>query len=408
MDMKTRILAALWFGSLVNYLDRVAISVAGPSIMKSLAISPASFGIILSAFSLGYVLTQLPGGLLADKFGAKVVLVAGPIFWAVFTGATGLAMTLAAFVAARLLFGISEGLTIASLHRLVGDRFDQRQRALAMGITLSALAVAPALAGPFVGWISATYGWRVMFFILMVPPLLASAFYQLAVPSIPAGQAQDQPDHDDEEGSVRAILIRPTFWLMCLYFFAYNIAFWGYIGWMPSYLSMAHHISLKSLGILAGIPYVFAFFGLLLAGWLAAHPLHNRRPLMIGIAFVCAGASLAVAYLADNLQQSLIGLSAAAFFLYGSQGATGALLLDLAPVRYRATYSGMVGTAGQLGGLIAPVVVGFLVNASGTFASGFGFMIGALCFAAVCVLSLSGPVALKIKRRAEKLSAVQV
>ncbi|QDC37266.1 MFS transporter [Sphingobium fuliginis] len=395
MNGQIRIIAALWLWMLVNYLDRVAISFAGPAIMKSLSLSPASFGIILSSFSVGYLLSQIPGGLIADRWGARLVLIVGPLFWAFFTGLTGLVSTLAAFVVVRVLFGISEGLAVPAIHRLVGDRFEPRERARALAIGLTALAIAPAVAGPFVGKLVAAFGWQAMFFMMMGPALLAAlTSYLLIPPAAPDHLAA--PSHDDKQaGSVRAVLRERSFWLMAGSYCCYNIAFWGYLGWMPSYLALAHNIDLKAAGPIAGVPYLFAFLGLLFWGWLGTGPFHHRRPQLITCSLLLAGASLFIAYRADTLMQSVAGLSSAAFFLYGCQGSLGAVILDLSPPSLRGTYIGIVSTAGQIGGLVAPGIVGLLVSATGSFSSGFTFMALALCTAAVGMFVLSPLVAAK-------------
>lgn len=383
---------------LVNYLDRVAISFAGPAIMKSLSLSPSSFGIILSSFGIGYLLSQIPGGLIADRWGARVVLVVGPIFWALFTGLTGLVSTLAAFIVVRVLFGISEGLSVPALHRLVGDRFEPRERARALAIGLTALAIAPAVAGPFVGKLVAAVGWQTMFFLMMLPALLAGLTSYFLIPPTQTKDMAQSADHGQQAGSVRAVLLKRSFWLMAGSYCCYNIAFWGYLGWMPSYLALAHNIDLKNAGPIAGIPYIFAFLGLLFWGWLGTGPFHHRRPLLITCSLLLAGASLFIAYRAETLTQSVAGLSSAAFFLYGCQGSLGAVILDLAPPPLRGTYIGIVSTTGQIGGLLAPGIVGFLVSATGSFSSGFTFMALALCAAAVGMFALAPLVAAKNER----------
>src|SRR5258708_14206 len=261
-------IAAIWLWMLVNYLDRVAISFAGPSIMKSLSLSPASFGIVLSSFGIGYLLSQIPGGLVTDRWGAKPVLVIGPLLWAFFTGLTGLVSTMAGFVIVRVLFGISEGLSVPALHRLVGDRFEPRERARALGIGLTALAIAPAAAGPFVGKLVASFGWQMMFISMTVPALLAALASQLLIPARGRGDRPRTLDRSGRSGSFREVLSERSFWLIAGSYCCYNVAFWGYLGWMPSYLALAHKIDLKSAGPIAGIPYVFAFLGLLFWGWL--------------------------------------------------------------------------------------------------------------------------------------------
>jgi MFS family permease len=154
-------------------------------------------------------------------------------------------------------------------------------------------------------------------------------------------------------------------------------------------LALARHINLKSVGPLASVPYLFAFVGMLVGGRLAGGPLNRYCPqLMVGC-FVGGGLSLALAYQVDSLAMSLAGLSGAAFFLFGTQGPIAKVALDLAPERQRAVYIGIYNTAGQFGGLIAPAAIGFLVGATGSFASGFGLMIAGLAAASVLLLALA-------------------
>jgi MFS transporter, ACS family, hexuronate transporter len=389
VNIKGRILAAVWFRYIANYLDRVAMSFAGPSIMKSLHMAPNTFGVVLSSFGVGYLLAQIPGGLLADRWGAKPLLVIGPIFWALFTGATGLVATVAGFVIVRVCFGLSEGISNSSVFKAIGDNFNSQQRARAMSTCVTALALAPAFAGPLVGALLSVHGWRGVFVMMMAPALIAALVNYLLIPgSRLAPDIVRGAPLVDGEGAFTDVLRRPSLWLISISQFAFNIAYWGYLSWMPSYLAFGHHIDLKAIGPLGGIPYIFAFFGLLFSGWLGSTILHRHRPQMLACFHVLAGLSLFFAYRAGTLPLSLAGLSSAAFFLYGNLGPAAAIMLDLSPERSRAAYAGIVATAGQLGATVSPAIVGFLVGATGTFASGFGFMIAGLCVAAGCMIAV--------------------
>ena len=388
MDTKTKVVVAVWFFQVANYLDRVAMSFAGPSMMKSLSMDPGTFGIVLSSFGIGYFLSQIPGGLLADRWGTRAIMVIGPIFWALFTGATGLVVTLVGFVVVRACFGVAEGISNASCYKVIGDNFSSQERARAVSIWATAFAVAPAFAGPLVGTILGDYGWQAVFFLMMIPALAAAVVNHKLIPAKPAEPAGVAQAGHGEHASFGQVLRHPSLWLISLSYFAFNIGYWGYLSWMPTYLSLEHHINVKSIGLLGGIPYVFALVGLMIAGWLGSGALYRHRLQLLVVMFFCAGLSLYFAYTADTLPMSLAGLSAAAFFIYGGFGPFGAILLDLAPERYRAAYSGVVSTAGQLGGVAAPVAIGFLVSATGTFASGFGFMIVGLCVSAACLCAL--------------------
>jgi sugar phosphate permease len=382
MSLKFRIgiIGALWFLGLVNYLDRVAMSFAGPFVMKSLHMSPADFGILLSSFSVGYVLAQAPGGLIADRLGARVILVVGPMLWALFTGATGLVATTAAFVAVRLLFGLSEGLSNSAMYKVVGENFEAKERSRVLAISTTAYPLAPAFAGALIGKLIITFGWKVMFMILAGPALIAALACYVLLPAPTVGQfvlpILNKP-------LFRAVLAKPSLWLLSLAAVAWNINYWGFLGWMPSYLALARHIDLKAVGPLGGVPYIFGFLGMVGVGWLGSGPLHRFCTRLVIGCFLGAGLSLYLAYEASSVQLSLIGLSGAAFFMFGGSAPIGKILLDMAPASHRGAYVGVYGTVGQIGGVVAPVIIGLLVTATGSFASGFSLLEGSICVAAV-------------------------
>lgn len=380
-----KILGALWFFQVVNYVDRVAISFAAPSIMSSMQMSHESFGLILSSFSIGYTLGQIPGGMLADRWGARRLMILAPILWALLTGMTGLVSTLAGFILVRALFGLSEGLSNSCGYKTIGDNFTSQQRSTAVAVWATAFAVAPMLAGPLVGLILADLGWRWLFAILALPALVVSAVNYFLIPRAPSREVHVKSAMTSSLGS---LLKKPSLWVLGIAYLSFNIAYWGYLGWMPSYLSSAHDIKIKELGLLGAIPYAFALAGLIIAGRLGSGLFYRHRPHMLIAYYLLAAIGLYLAYSATTLAGSLAGLSAAAFFLYGSLSSFGAIVLELAPEEGRATYSAAVTTLGQVGGILAPWIIGMLVGSSGNFALGFAFMASGLGLAAVLITCL--------------------
>src|ERR1700722_10808084 len=182
MDIKYRVLGLLWLMQLVNYLDRINISIAAPTMMKDLAITPGHFGFVLAAFALGYAIMQIPGGALGDKFGAKPVLIGSALAWAFFTGVTGLVGSLGTLIGARVLFGLSEGASNGPAFKLVGDYFTSRERAGANGAYLTSLALGPACVAPMAAWMLGLVGWHGMFFLFVIPAVLMAALLALAMP----------------------------------------------------------------------------------------------------------------------------------------------------------------------------------------------------------------------------------
>jgi MFS family permease len=383
------VVSALWFLFLVNYLDRVALSFAGPSIMKSLHMTPTDFGVVLGSFGIGYLLAQLPGGLLADRIGARAMLVISPLLWAVFTGLTGLATTIAVFVAVRICFGFSEGLSNTSAYKVVGEHFAPKGRARAVALNNTAIPLAPLFAGILVGKLVGAYGWQMMFFLMTIPAVLAALVTFSLIPGKPTYVAKPGELPAGENATLGQLFAMPSLRILCLACFAWNIPYWGFLGWMPSYLALARHIDLKSVGMLAAVPYLFAFLGMVIVGWLGSTVLHRRCSELIAICFLGGAGGLYFAFQAETLTYCLVGLSITAFFLFATLGPVGKTALDLAPERRRAAFVGIYNSVGQVGSIVAPPIIGFLVTKTGTFATGIGFMIGASIVAALCFIALA-------------------
>jgi len=381
------ILVAIWLMQFVNYVDRVVVSFAGPSMMTSLGIDTATFGIVLSSFAFGYFLSQIPGGLLADRWGARAVVTVGPLFWALFTGMTGLVSAIAALIAVRVLFGASEGLSNSASYKLIGDNFAEKDRARAVSVWVTAFAVAPAVTGPIVGWLLASYRWQEVFVLMAIPALLVAGLnYAL----IPAPRLEAVHVADPGTGSnVRQVRREPTLWLICGAYGFWNVAYWGFLGWMPSYLALERHIDIKASGMLGGMPYLFGLAGGLTAGLVGTRLGRGGRPYLLAGTYLLGCVALYAAFASATLAMSVAALSVAGFFIYAGLTTYGTIVIDLSPPQARAAYAGIVSTAGQLGAILAPAVIGFLVKQTGSFGAGFACMSAALCMAAACALALA-------------------
>lgn len=382
MKPRTRLVSTLWLSQLVNSLDRVAIGFAGPAIMSALALSPSEFGIIMSSFGVGYFIAQAPGGFLADRWGTRTMLVLGPLLWALFTGITGLVSTLASFVVVRFCFGLSEGLTNTSISKAIGETFAPEHRARTIAICTTALTVGPAVGGPLVGVLIGAWGWQAAFYLLTIPSLIAAAAAWLFLPKRPA-KTSGEPGEMRSGPGLWSVLRQPRVMLLAGATFAWNIPYWGYMSWMPTYLANSRNLDIKAAGMLGGVPYILAFFGVILGGWLGSR-FHRFCPLIVTLAFFAAGLFMIFAYQANTVTLAVIGLSGAAFCLFGSIGPIGKIGLDLAPDHQRGAFIGVVLTVGQIGAICAPALIGFLVDWTHNFAAGFAFMVGALWVSAAC------------------------
>ena len=378
------VLGLIWLMMFVAYFDRINITVAGPAIVKSLGLAPSAFGLVLAAFTFGYALMQIPGGALADRFGSRPLLIFALIFWSIFTGLTGVVTSLATLVAVRVLFGLGAGLENGAQFKLIGDHFSSRHRSGANAAFLSALSLGPAFAAPLAGWLVVHAGWRGLFFWFTVPGLVVAVLLALFLPRT---SPEPEAARRSSGGWGEALGARPT-WLAFVAYLTFNIAFWGFIGWMPSYLNATRHIALAQLGVVASVPYFCGFAGTVVVGWLGSTLLARHRAALVAGAYLLAGVALYVAFSADSVAGSIGGLSCAAFFLYGGFGPFWAVALDFIAPDMRGSVSGFVNFGGQIGGFFAPIVVGAIVGATKSFSGGFVFMIAALLVSAATLIWL--------------------
>ena len=163
------VLAALFFLSMILYLDRAAISSAKTSVATALSLSDAAMGAVFSAFALGYAFAQIPSGWLADRFGPRVTLAFVVALWSVFTVLTGVASGLATLLVVRFLFGAAEAGAFPGSARVIYNWLPPRMHGIANGILFSGALVGGAVAFPFFQWLLGAHGWRMAFFLLGVP-----------------------------------------------------------------------------------------------------------------------------------------------------------------------------------------------------------------------------------------------
>jgi len=404
MSLRYKLLMLTWLLQFVNYLDRVSISVAAPSMMKALNLDAQQLGVIFAAFALGYALMQLPGGMLSDRFGTKALLVVAPLLFSLFTGLTGFATSVAALVVVRFCFGLSEGSCNAAVYKLVADNFSSKDAARAHSVWLSALAIGPAVVAPIVVWLLVRGPWQHVFFFFAIPGVIVSLLIFTLIPPQAAGTKSSAADRAERRSQWASFIRLKSTWLLFFGYLTFSIGYWGFLGWVPSYLSAQRHIDLKALGFAASIPYVFGFIGLIVFGTLASGSLHRKRPIMLALGYVGTAIALYFTFTADDPAVCIAGLSAAAFLLYGSLSPYAGLVAHLAPEGARGGYAGFINTGGQIGGLAAPLVVGAIVKASGSYNGGFMFMIGALAIGAVCFAFLQP----QVTRRQSALLNVQV
>ena len=383
---KWSILFLIWLMMLVAYFDRIDMAVAGPSLMAALHLSKAQFGWVLAAFTFGYATMQVPGGALADKIGSRPLLVAAILIWSAFTALTGLASSLVSLIAIRVAFGFGEGIEVGPQFKLIGDYFTSKERSRANAIFLSALALGPALGTPVAAWVIREYGWRQMFFVFAFPGLTMAVLLLLF---LPAGKPSTAAAVEGSaRAGFRAALRQPEAWCCAVGYLLFNATFWGFLSWVPTYLTVQRQITLAKMGFVGSIPYLCGFVGMVLAGHLGATRLLDRRAGLVAGCFLLAAVFLFLAVQATQASLCIAWLSVAAFFIYGAFGPFWSLAIGLASPEVRGAFTGFVNFCGQVGAFCAQILIGILADKMHSFDGAIFFMVGTISLAAGAMIVL--------------------
>ncbi|MBN8930245.1 MAG: MFS transporter [Rhodospirillales bacterium] len=404
-------LVLLVLSGVVNYIDRATLAVGNPLIREELGLSVSDMGLLLSAFLWAYAFSQLPAGALVDRFGPRRMLPLALGLWSLAQLAGGLVTSFGQFFGARMLLGVGEAPQFPSSARVVRDWFHIGGRGTATGIWNCSSTLGTAISAPLLTVLMLNFGWRWMFVIMGVAGLLvAAAFYLLHrdprhVP-LDAAERAYLTEGDEAEGQSqvtwrewkRLFAFRTT-WGMIIGFFGTIYVTWVYNAWLPGYLEMQRHISISKTGWIAAIPYIFGVIGSLLGGrladWLVTRgvsPMNSRKYPMTASLLLTAGFT-AWAALTPSDWLSVACISVSLFLLYVSSATAWAMAPVAAPAHCTASIGAMQNFGGYFGGALAPMLTGFIVQATGSFVPALLLAAGvALCAAVGYFLVVGDPV----------------
>jgi len=212
-----KILTLLFLISVVSYIDRINIAVAGKGMMEEYGIDPVSMGVLFSSFVLGYALFQLPGGALADRFGGKLTLFVALIWWSVFTALTGIAGDVALylgfsvmpfFIFVRFLVGAGEAAAFPSYNRIVASELPEDKKGLGMGVSIGGIGVGAALTPPFVVLVMENLGWRWAFYLSALLGIVLALLWWVSV-------NEKRVEKIEESGNFLQVLKKKEVWGPC-------------------------------------------------------------------------------------------------------------------------------------------------------------------------------------------------
>lgn len=409
----------IFFITLVNFIDRSAISfVIGP-LKEEFHFSDTQFGMILSAFGLGYILLTAFGGWLVDRWGAKIVWPLAAISWSLCVAFLGFAVGFWSFIGLRLLLGMTEGPHFPAVTRAVSDWLPPSERARALSFALVAIPLSSVVGAPITSYLVADLGWRMMFFIISAVGILwALVWYKVftdrpeSSPHVNAAELQwirqeKSQKNTDEKIDWRFLLTHPTLIANNIAYFAFGYMLFFATLWLPGYFLRQHGLDLKSTGWYLVIPWLvgslFLKFGGILSDYLYKKTGNRRlaRSHVIWTSQLLAALSFLALGFTSSLSMSLVYLSLGLGFGLLPQPAFFTVNIDVAKER-SASSQGVTSSCLSLAGIIAPVLTGWLIDLTGNYQAAFLLLAGITGLAVLTVILFHNPDRIWSKRLAYK------
>ena len=250
----------LGLGVLINYFDRVNLSVAHNSLRDSFGMSDITFGYLLSAYSWTYAAMQLPSGTLLDRFGVRRVMLIGVLLWSLASGLAAVATSVVLLFAARLLLGIGEAPTFPANAKAIGQWFPEEERGMPTAIFDSAAKLSIGLGTPLLGLVLLRFGLRANFATTAFLSLLYAGLFAWLYrdPRSHESQASGGRQLASQHGMLRKLLRQRKIWGLALGSGAYNYCFYLLLTWLPVYLESGVRMSAHRAVLLSGIPWIIA------------------------------------------------------------------------------------------------------------------------------------------------------
>lgn len=407
MHRRYRIYGLLFFLTVINYFDRVVLSIAMPVLAVTFALTPVSEGWLLSAFIWIYVLLQVPGGVVLDRWGTRRLTAAAVGFWSLATAATALSTSYAFLLVTRVLLGVGEAPTFPAGIRAVREWAPMRERAWATAIFQAGPAFGTATSAIAIGWLITVAGWRTAFAVSgglgLVWVLVWLAWFRDPAEAawLSPGErqmilAERSPGGVSGLGlSITELAQSRTMWGLFIVQGCVNYTQYLGLTWLPSYLVRSRGLDLLHSGFDLAVIYLGACAITLAAGWLSDRTLtaeaarRGCRRTTLVLCCVLSSAMLAVPFVAA-------GWALTATLMLSLAGVQSALTNNYALVSDLVQDGGGIGKAvswlqlgGNVFGLFAPILTGYLIQATGSYTSAFLLAGGLLLVGAVAALTLT-------------------
>jgi ACS family hexuronate transporter-like MFS transporter len=381
------IVSLIFLATLINYIDRLTISVLAPVITRELGLTNTEFGGIVVWFLLAYTISQGLSGRLYDRVGTRLGFTFSIVTWSAAAAAHAFARGLTSLSALRFVLGCGEAGNWPGAAKAVAEWFPVRQRAFGMAIFNSGAAIGSIVAPPLIIWLQLRYGWQTTFLVTGALGFcwlaLWLVFYQTPdrhrwITEAERALIREAPEVESasEEATAVASKVAPRWrdllrhrqvWAIVLARFFTDPVWWLYITWLPLYLYNARGFSLKEIGLFAWVPYVAADAGSLLGGWASGYlisrgwSVDRARKTVIALAALLMPAGIFAAF----AESPFVALALIALVLFGFQvwiNNVQTLPSDFFPGRAVGSVAGLGGTGAGVGAMLFTFGTGWVVD----------------------------------------------
>ena len=381
-------LALLATGTMINYLDRTILGIAAPMMTADLGISAVMMGLVFSAFSWTYAAAQVPGGIFLDRFGSRFTYFCALVFWSLFTGLQGAAVGIKSLLLFRFGLGVSEAPCFPTNSRVVSTWFPQQERARATAVYTVGEYLGLACFAPLLFWVMASFGWRTLFIAAgVVGIIFALVWWSIYREPRDCKKVNAAELHHIAAGGGLEVAGKETVkfsWInvgkllrfrqiigASIGMFAGNTVLVFFLTWFPTYLATERHMGWLKVGFFAVMPFFAAALGIMFGGWVSDLLLKKTGSANIARKLpIISGLLLSATIIGANYVDSdvlVITVLSVAFFGQGMVGLSWALISDVAPKNLMGLTGGLFNFCTNLAGIFTPLVIGFIISATGSF-----------------------------------------
>jgi MFS family permease len=388
------ILILLVISICINYIDRGVLSVSAPLLAAELELTPTQMGLLFSAFFWSYASFQIVAGWAVDRYAVKVVYALGFLLWSLATAAVGWIEHFPALLAARFVLGVGESVAYPACSRVIVENFPEERRGFANSLVDAGSKAGPGLSTLAGGLLVSQFGWRSIFVVLGLISLLWLLPWMkwMTIPGAAAHSGRRQGP------SMAQIAGRRETWGTCLGMFALGYVWYFLLSWLPSYLVKERGFSLASMAVLGSIPF-WAMAVSSLCGGAASDFFIRRgasastvRKWFVGGGLLLCGAAMAPAALVESATASVTILTAACVALGMFSSNVWAITQTLAGPLAAGKWTGIQNAVGNLGGVVSPLLTGWMVSTTGSFVAPFLTAGGIVVLGTLAYLALVGEI----------------